>query len=55
MVSEIIPETNEEEEDNGRHLTRARRWSQKVIANMNTVAEEIEQVIGKASIHHQDQ
>ncbi|KIH68485.1 mtN3/saliva family protein [Ancylostoma duodenale] len=54
-TKEIIPEANEEEEDNGRHLTRARRWSQKVIANMNTVAEEIEQVIGKASIHHQDQ
>ncbi|EPB67879.1 mtN3/saliva family protein [Ancylostoma ceylanicum] len=54
-TKEIIPEANEEEEDGGRHLTRARRWSQKVIANMNTVAEEIEQVIGKASIHHQDQ
>ncbi|WKY08422.1 hypothetical protein Q1695_007722 [Nippostrongylus brasiliensis] len=54
-TKEIIPEDGEQSEEGGQHLTRARRWSQKVIANVNTVAEEIEHVIGKASIHHQDQ
>ncbi|KAK6011809.1 mtN3/saliva family protein [Ostertagia ostertagi] len=56
-TKEIIPqveETNEFENSNASHLTRARRWSQKVMANVNTVAEEIEHVIGKASIHHSD-
>ncbi|KHJ75479.1 mtN3/saliva family protein [Oesophagostomum dentatum] len=54
-TKEIIPETPEEEDDEaGGHLTRARRWSKKVIAGMNSVAEEVEQVIGKASIHHQE-
>lgn len=45
----------EDSAQNAQHITRARRWSQKVIANVNTVAEELEHVIGKASIHHQDQ
>lgn len=53
---EIIPEMDggEDSAQNAQHITRARRWSQKVIANVNTVAEELEHVIGKASIHHQD-
>ncbi|ETN71329.1 hypothetical protein NECAME_19387, partial [Necator americanus] len=54
-TKEIIPEiTEEEEKEDDGHLTLARRWSKKVMANMNSVAEEIEQVIGRASIHHQD-
>ncbi|CAJ0601781.1 unnamed protein product [Cylicocyclus nassatus] len=54
-TKEIIPETPEEDEDfEPRHLSRAQRWSKKVLSNMNTVAEEIEHVIGRASIHHQD-
>ncbi|XGW26637.1 hypothetical protein V3C99_007331 [Haemonchus contortus] len=53
-TKEIIPEVESDESINSAHLTRARRWSQKVMANVNTVAEEIEHVIGKASIHHSD-
>ncbi|KJH51731.1 mtN3/saliva family protein [Dictyocaulus viviparus] len=53
-IKEIIPETDTNEQQS-EHFTRARRWSKKVIANVNTVAEEIEHVIGKASIHHQEQ
>ncbi|PIO61467.1 hypothetical protein TELCIR_17009, partial [Teladorsagia circumcincta] len=52
---EIIPQVEENDDDeNATHLTRAHRWSKKVIANVNSVAEEIEHVIGKASIHHSD-
>ncbi|KAK6043744.1 mtN3/saliva family protein [Cooperia oncophora] len=53
-TKEIIPQAETDDSEDSSTLTRARRWSKKMIANVNTVAEEIEHVIGKASIHHQD-
>ncbi|VDM51750.1 unnamed protein product [Angiostrongylus costaricensis] len=54
-IKEIMPEMDGSEQKSEEHFTRALRWSKKMIANVNTVAEELEHVIGMASIHHQDQ
>ncbi|KAJ1348096.1 hypothetical protein KIN20_003323 [Parelaphostrongylus tenuis] len=53
-TKEIMSEMDGIEQEPEEHFTRAFRWSKKMMAKVNTVAEELEHVIGMASIHHQE-